>query len=123
MFIIDNTSRTPIYEQIKTQILALISNGALNPGDKLPSIRALSSSLHLNINTIKKVFAELEKDGVIVTVIGSGSYISETAVRNPQILQKAEANLTEALRSACSAGLTKEEAVAIVNSIYEEDKN
>ena len=121
MFIIDNTSRTPIYEQIKTQILALISNGALNPGDKLPSIRALSSSLHLNINTIKKVFAELEKDGVIVTVIGSD--ISETAVRNPQILQKAEANLTEALRSACSAGLTKEEAVAIVNSIYEEDKN
>lgn len=122
MFIIDNSSRTPIYEQIKTQILELVSSGALKPGDKLPSLRSLSASMNLNINTIKKVFAELEADNVIVSVLGSGSYIADTAIRNPQILKKAETNLTEALRSAKSAGITKDEAIEIINHIYKEDK-
>ncbi len=118
MFIIDNSSRTPIYEQIKTQILELVSSGALKPGDKLPSLRSLSASMNLNINTIKKVFAELEADNVIISVLGSGSYIADTAIRNPQILKKAETNLTEALRSAKSAGITKDEAIDIINQIY-----
>lgn len=121
MFIIDNQSRVPIYEQVKTQILALISGKVLNPGDKLPSIRSLSASMHLNINTIKKVFAQLESDGVIKTVVGSGSYIADTAIRNPQILKKAENNLTEALRSAKSAGITKDEAYSLIEQIYKEE--
>ncbi|MBR4278615.1 MAG: GntR family transcriptional regulator [Clostridia bacterium] len=121
MFVIDNTSKTPIYEQVKTQILALISSGVLKPGDKLPSLRALSASMHLNINTIKKVFAELENDGVIISVIGSGSYIADTALRNPQILKKAETNLTEALRSAKSAGMTKDEVLSLADDIFKED--
>ena len=121
MFVIDNTSKTPIYEQVKTQILALISSGVLKPGDKLPSLRALSASMHLNINTIKKVLAELENDGVIISVIGSGSYIADTALRNPQILKKAETNLTEALRSAKSAGMTKDEVLSLADDIFKED--
>ena len=121
MFIIDNTSKIPIYEQVKTQIMELVSSGVLKPGDKLPSLRALSSSMHLNINTIKKVFGELESAGVIKTVLGSGSYVAETAVRNPQILKNAETKLTEALRSAKSAGLKKEEVETILKQIYKEE--
>ncbi|MBQ8911352.1 MAG: GntR family transcriptional regulator, partial [Clostridia bacterium] len=45
MFVIDNRSKVPIYEQIKTQILALISSGALRPGDKLPSLRVISAEV------------------------------------------------------------------------------
>ncbi len=121
MFVIDKTGRTPIHEQIKTQILALVSNGVLHTGDKLPSLRVLASSMNLNINTVKKVFAELEADGVVTTVVGSGTYVAETAFRNPQILKKAETYLTEALRSAKSAGITKEEAFLIAESIYKEE--
>lgn len=121
MFVIDKTGRTPIYEQIKTQILALVSSGVLHTGDKLPSLRVLASSMNLNINTVKKVFTELEADGVVTTVMGSGTYIAETAFRNPQILKKAETNLTEALRSAKSAGITKDEAILIVETIYKEE--
>ncbi|MBR2901335.1 MAG: GntR family transcriptional regulator [Clostridia bacterium] len=121
MFVIDNSSKTPIYEQIKTQILALVSSGVLKPGDKLPSLRSLSSSMSLNINTIKKVFSELENDGVIISVLGSGSYVSDNAVRNPKILEKAENELTEALRSAKSVGVTKEEVLSLVEKIYEEE--
>ncbi len=121
MFVIDKSGRTPIYEQIKTQILSLVSSGVLHTGDKLPSLRVLSSSMNLNINTVKKVFSELESDGVVKTVVGSGTYIAETAFRNPKILEKAELNLTEALRSARSAGITKAEAVLMVESIFKED--
>ena len=121
MFVIDKTGKTPIYEQIKTQILALVSNGVLHTGDKLPSLRVLASSMNLNINTVKKVIAELEADGVVTTVMGSGTYIAETAFRNPQILKKAETNLTEALRSTKSAGITKDEAILIVETIYKEE--
>lgn len=121
MFVIDKTGRTPIYEQIKTQILALVSKGVLHTGDKLPSLRVLASSMNLNINTVKKVFAELEADGVVTTVVGSGTYVAETAFRNPQILKKAETYLAEALRSVKSAGITKEEVFLIAESIYKED--
>ncbi len=121
MFVIDNNSKMPVFEQIKTQMLALISAKVLKAGDKLPSIRSVAASTHLNINTIKKVFGELERDGVIVTVVGSGSYVADTALRNPNILKKAENELTEALRTARSAGMTKDEVFEAVTKIFEEE--
>ena len=122
MFIIDYTSGIPVYEQIKSQMLSLVSSGVLKSGDKFPSIRTLASQLKLNVNTIKKVFAQLEEDGVIVTVVGSGSYVAETAYRNPVVMEKAEARLKESLKAAKSAGLNKAEILEIVNEIVEEEK-
>ena len=122
MFIINYSAKEPIYEQIKSQMLSLISSGAIKPGDKLPSIRMLASQLKINVNTIKKVFAQLEEDGVIVTVIGSGSYVAETAYRNPNVMEKAEARLREGIRTAISAGLTKTEILKIVSEEVKEKK-
>ncbi len=114
LFIIDHSSQTPIYEQIKRQILALVSAGVLKEGDKLPSLRVLSSELHLNINTVKKVFSELEADGVITTVVGSGSYLSATAYRNPAVISKAQNDLSCAALAALSYGMTEEEIIETV---------
>ena len=122
MFIINYSSKEPIYEQIKSQMLSLISSGAIKPGDKLPSIRMLASQLNINVNTIKKVFAQLEEDGVIVTVIGSGSYVAETAYRNPKIMEKAETKLRDSIKTAISAGLTKSEIINIVSEEMKEEK-
>jgi len=121
LFIINYTSKEPIYEQIKDQMLSLISSGAMKPGDKLPSIRTLAAQLSLNVNTIKKVFAQLEEDGVIETVIGSGSYVAESACRNPKIMEKAEVKLRESLKTAKTAGLTKMEIFQIINEELKED--
>ncbi len=122
MFIINYSAKEPIYEQIKSQMLSLISSGAIKPGDKLPSIRMLASQLNINVNTIKKVFAQLEEDGVIVTVIGSGSYVAETAYRNPNVMEKAETKLRDSIRTAISAGLTKTEILKIVSEEVKEEK-
>ncbi len=121
MIIIDHNSKTPIYEQIKVQILSLINSGALSPGDKLPSLRTLAADLSLNFNTIKKVFAQLEADGVIITVQGKGCFVADTAKENRAVLDKAEAALREAVAVARATGVSKETAEGIVAEIFQKD--
>lgn len=118
MIIIDHNSRTPVYEQIKVQILSLITTGVLTPGDKLPSLRTLAAELSLNFNTIKKVFAQLEADGVIVTVQGKGCFVAETAIANRAVLERAEGALREALTVARSSGVDRETASRLLAEVY-----
>ena len=122
MIVIDHNSKTPVYEQIKVQILSLITSGALSPGDKLPSLRTLAADLSLNFNTIKKVFAQLETDGVIVTVQGKGCFVADTAKDNRAVLDRAEAALREAVAVARASGVSRETAERILAEIFEEEK-
>ena len=65
MFLIDVQSKTPIFEQLKKQILEFISIQVLSPNDKLPSVRSLASQLGVNPNTVAKAYQELETQGYI----------------------------------------------------------
>ncbi len=123
LIIIDHNSRIPIYEQIKTQIIALINSGVLQPGDKLPSLRALASELSLNFNTIKKVFALLEADGVIESRQGAGFFVTACAVENKNILAKAEEELHLTLTRVRDAGLSEEAAMRILSQIYKKEED
>ncbi len=77
MIKIDPRSSTPIYEQIELGIKELIMKGALKQGEKLPSVRELASMLTINPNTISKAYGELEREGIIETLRGKGTFISE----------------------------------------------
>ena len=123
LIIIDHDSRIPIYEQIKTQIIALINSGVLLPGDKLPSLRALASELSLNFNTIKKVFAQLEADGVIESHPGAGFFVATSAIDNKKVLAKAEDELRLTLARVRDAGLGKEAAERILSEIYKKEEH
>ena len=123
LIVIDHNSRIPIYEQIKTQIIALINSGVLEPGDKLPSLRALASELSLNFNTIKKVFALLEADGVIESRPGAGFFVTASAVDNKNILARAEEELRLTLARVRDAGLSEESALGILSEIYKKEDN
>lgn len=122
LIVIDHNSRIPIYEQIKTQIIALINSGVLAPGDKLPSLRALASDLSLNFNTIKKVFALLESDGVIESRQGAGFFVTAGAVENKNVLAKAEEELRLTLARVRDAGLSEEAATRILSEIYTKEE-
>lgn len=122
LIVIDHNSRIPIYEQIKTQIIALINSGVLAPGDKLPSLRALASELSLNFNTIKKVFALLEADGVIESRQGAGFFVTAGAVENKNVLAKAEEELRLTLARVRDAGLSEEAAMRILSEIYKKEE-
>ena len=70
--IISNSSGKPIYEQITAQIKGMIMNGALKPGDPLPSMRLLAKELRISVITTKRAYEELERDGFISTIVLSG---------------------------------------------------
>ncbi len=119
MIIIDPRSRTPIFEQIKEQIINLINIGELKPDDKLPSIRQLASELELNVNTVKRAFQELETERVTYSVPGKGVFISESAVANKIVLENAETELNRILASTKAKGVSLDRVIALAKSIYE----
>ncbi|MDR2760176.1 MAG: GntR family transcriptional regulator [Spirochaetaceae bacterium] len=76
-FSVDPESGFPIYRQIIQQIEYAILSGRMKPGDKLPTIRSLAIELRINPNTIVKAYGELEIRGILITQVGSGTYISD----------------------------------------------
>ena len=74
--IISNASDKPIYDQIVSQMKALILTGELGEGQQLPSIRALAGDLRISVITTKRAYAELELQGFIETVPGKGSFVA-----------------------------------------------
>ena len=64
----------PIYEQVKDGLRHLVMAGAIQPGDMLPPVRALASSLAINPNTIQRAYEALEGEGYLYTVAGKGAF-------------------------------------------------
>ena len=75
IIISSNTSK-PIYEQITSQMKAMIMSGELQTGDPIPSMRALAKSLHISVITVQKAYEDLHRDGFIETTVGRGSFVS-----------------------------------------------
>ena len=76
---IDTRDRTPIYAQLERALRAAIATGRLQAGDQLPTVRQLAVDLSVNANTVARVYAELERAGVIETRRGVGSFVNGTA--------------------------------------------
>ena len=77
MLKIDARISTPIYEQVIVGIKELILKGVLKAGDKLPSVRELSTLLTINPNTVSKAYIELEKENIVEVIRGRGTFISK----------------------------------------------
>ena len=78
MILIDYKSRKPIYEQIIDNVKELIVSGVLERDEQLPSVRQLAQELAINPNTIQKAYAELERQGVIYSLKGRGSFVGSS---------------------------------------------
>ncbi len=74
---IDQGDATPLYEQLRRQIIAAVANGALAPGDRLPSVRSLAVDLGINLHTVNRAYATLRDDGYIIMRRGSGAVVAE----------------------------------------------
>lgn len=77
MFTLNYRDSQPIYGQIKDGLRRMIVSGALEPGEKLPSVRAMAMELAINPNTIHRAYSELEGEGFIYSVPGKGSFASK----------------------------------------------
>lgn len=119
MFVIDVISRMPVYEQIIKQVEEKVMIGAMKAGDRMPSVRQISINLSINPNTVQKAYTELDRRGIIITVPGKGSFISENA---SQILGESSRSkleeLSKLIKELAYAGVTKEEIVQIVEDVF-----
>jgi len=70
----------PIYEQIKDGIRKLLLSKAIEPDEKLPSVRELASNLAINPNTISRAYRELESEGYIYSKQGKGTFASSSVL-------------------------------------------
>ena len=75
---IDPRDRTPIYAQLERGLRAAIAIGTLGPGEQLPTVRQLAVELQVNANTVARVYAELERGGILETRRGVGSFVTAT---------------------------------------------
>lgn len=109
MYTIDLQSRTPIYEQLYKKVVELILKDELKAGDKLPSVREMAKSLGVNPNTVAKAFQLLERDKVIYSLAGRGSFVSK--VNADSVKEKALADFDNAAAEALKAGITRQELI------------
>ena len=74
MLNLDFRDARPIYEQVKDGLRRLMVSGVIQEGEKLPSVRAMASSLAINPNTIQRAYESLESEGYVYSVPGKGSF-------------------------------------------------
>ena len=112
---IDPRDRTPIYAQLDRALRAAIVTGRLRPGEQLPTVRQLAVDLQINANTVARVYAELEREGVLETRRGVGSFVSTSpgAARSAaEHTRRLRAFVTRLLADAAAAGFNHDEILA-----------
>lgn len=122
--IISNNSSKPIYEQIISQIKAMIMSGKLQSGEILPSMRALAKSLHISVITAQKAYEELQRDGFIETVTGKGTFV---AAQNKDFIQEEqlrqiEQKLMDAADLGRSSAIPLEKMIELLTMFYQDDE-
>jgi len=121
--LISNSSPDPIYEQIAGQIKGQIIAGELAEGEPLPSIRKLAHELQISVITTKRAYEELDKEGLIDTVGGKGTFV---ASQNQEFMREkrmkvVEAKLSEVLNDARMLGVSYEELGEMLRLLWEEE--
>ena len=123
IIISSNTSK-PIYEQITSQIKAMIMSGELKTGDPIPSMRSLAKTIHVSVITVQKAYEDLTRDGFIETTVGRGSFV---AAQNKDFIQEEqqkqiEEHLMRAAELARTNGIKLEKITEILKLFYEENE-
>ena len=121
---ISNNTGKPIYEQITTQVKAMIISGELKAGDAIPSMRALAKSIHVSVITVQRAYEELQRDGFIETTVGRGSFVS---AQNKEFYQEEQQRIAEEhLQIAAEIGranrISLEKLKELLALFYLEDK-
>lgn len=114
MFAIDYKCGLPIFEQIYRSIITLGAAGAFGDSGQLPSVRAVAKELGVNPNTVQKAYSMLERDGLIHSLPGKGSFLTQPQAavdkRRQDALERVETAATEAM--AC--GVPRDELTQLI---------
>lgn len=120
--LLSQSSDTPIYEQIESQIKSQILSGDLKAGDMLPSLRALAKDLRVSVVTVQKAYDNLIKSGFISTGQGIGTFVSQINKEfvREEILRRIEEGVSASVELAKKNGISKETLLQIIDLYFEE---
>jgi GntR family transcriptional regulator len=118
-FILDSKSGVPIYRQIQDQIRYGIAAGLLMAGEQLPTVRALAVELSVNPNTVIKAYTELERQGIVTTEQGSGTFVAAPpapSIPETERQAKLATLVAEFLGQAARYGFSSEEVLKAIQA-------
>ncbi len=122
MFIvISNQNPAPLYQQVTDQIIDAITDGTLKPDEKLPSIREVAVELKISEITVKRAYADLEKEGYIFTRAGMGSFvldINKDKLKKDK-LSSLKSELEKILRSNEKFGIDSKDIIRLIKDLEE----
>jgi GntR family transcriptional regulator len=116
---VDPRSGVPIYLQVIEQIKRSVALGVLGAGEQLPTVKQLALDLTINPNTVAKAYRELERDGVIETAPGRGSFVKSNGVAETSraaATDVARVAFETAVREAKSIGLGADDVRALAQA-------
>ncbi len=119
---VDSRSGVPIYQQIVEQVKRSTALGVLQAGEQLPTVKQLAVDLTVNPNTVARAYRDLERDGVIETAPGRGSFVrgdGATSSVKAAASDVARRSLEGPVREAKSMGLSREDLHAIVSAVLD----
>jgi GntR family transcriptional regulator len=117
---IESTSGVPITRQIADQIRSHSVSGAIEPGDRLPSVRQLARELLVNQNTILRVYERLTAEGLLERRHGDGTYLAGTLPRGRAKVQREQLidEIDRLTHRALDLGVTPEETQKLINESF-----
>lgn len=118
-FVFSQTDSGPMYQQIMEQIKQRIAVGDWPANTPLPSIRELAMDIKVSVITVKRAYLELEREGVIMTQQGKGSWVNDTldlkAIQKKELLH----HLEQACRLAGTLAMPEDEILRLVRQYRE----
>ena len=118
MIISLSESGAPLVDQIRDQILGLITTGLLSAEQRLPSVRQLASDLGIAPGTVAKAYRTLESEGFLVTRIGSGTRVSTKASATPRSVLSAATRLATASKNE---SVSLDETIRVLRAVWPDE--
>ncbi|WP_281164603.1 GntR family transcriptional regulator [Liquorilactobacillus sicerae] len=116
---IDLQSSTPIYQQIRNQIVAQVAAGLVQPGEKLPAIRTLANQLQVNLHTVNKAYQQLAQEDFIDLLGRRGAIVAQPSTAN---LQQTKKSFQQAITEAVAQGVSCSALQQLVTQTYQQLK-
>ncbi|NDI35292.1 GntR family transcriptional regulator [Chengkuizengella sediminis] len=123
--VLSHSSEEPIYNQIKNQIKEQILKSIMNEGDALPSMRKLAKDLHVSTITTKRAYEELEKEGLITSTVGKGSFVAGQNLEflREQRLKIIEEKMEQIVTESKMVGIELNVLQVLLTMLYEEESS
>lgn len=115
---VDTSSPVPPYEQIRAQVTSHATEGDLQPGDRLPTVRQLAKDLGIAVNTVARAYRELEHAGVVVSRGRHGTFVTPRAPDSTDRANRLDRAARAYVGTANELGLSRSDAVQLVEQLW-----